>query len=269
MFRVLVLAILSSVAVACSAAPEPTSQVIYVTPEPATATATATGTPAGIPTPTIVAPTPTGMPPTPAVTSAPSIVAPATPLTVSDHISLAGSLGLTVDQFTEGWNQSLDDDDLAIRRRDWQIGENANGVTTAQHYWTGDNDNFGIVAVLNDDESIRSATVIYVPGTTDDLSAALDELTAIFAHQALIDAVIPDLPQEQRYAVLGRVAPAPEDDYTGVEASTSEAGVNFRLTDQGDQGVLFIARQDNLGFAVGPDATAPAVRSMTSSRTKR
>lgn len=207
-------------------------------------------TPTGMSTPSLEPPSLAPAPPdtTSRPTSTPAL--PRYPHT--DELTEPGSLGVNLEEFTNRWNSSEGGGGaLTIVMAEWQLEYDVYDKLIGAKYIFNDAldetyEHVGLIAGINDDGTLRSAMVVYIPGQSV-LEPDLEELVVIYAHSALIAAVLPNTSQQERDAVLSRVSPPAAGNYGGVEASTSEAGLRFRLTDQGSTGVLFIAREDNLG----------------------
>lgn len=234
--------------VGCQSAAAPTPPMVFVTPAASTSAPVATPPPATAtpaaptrPAPTATArPTPTARPsPTPQPTLR-AYVEELTP----------GSLGLTLEEFIQRWNASEGvTGGLVIREDEWVSDPAADGSQVVQYVFSDPGDDtyrqFALVGSVNPDDSLRVVLVLYMPG--DDTLRSSEKLIAISAHSALVDALLAGEPEDVRHSVLAAVNPPPEVSYTGVEASTEAAGVRFRLTDQGSEGVMFIARENNQG----------------------
>lgn len=197
-----------------------------------------------------VAPTATA-PPTP--TRSPSRTTAETPRPVAtlepyqNDVAAPGTLNLSLDEFTVRWNAVAATDELKITMGGWQTGLGTSGDVAAHYFTDADLPDLALTLVINDDGSVRSATVLYAPPSGP--RNYFEEFTVVAAHQTLADAVLPAGPDRaaERDAVLEALEPAAGTLYTGVDAAISVAGVRFRLVDAGAAGVLFITRQDNLG----------------------
>jgi len=230
------------------------SSPAFVTTSPTVAAApTSAPTPAPTPTaPATAAPTPTPSPTATRPTATRTALVTATPTVPAfgDEIGLPGSLGLTRDEFVTRWNAATPDDSLRIDATGWQTQTTAQGELSQFFFSNPTDASYKTVAVgvlLNDDGSIRSASVVYAP-SSDPSNHSYEQFLVIVAHQTLIDTVLPDGPSHtsQRDQVLYQLTPTTHD-YTGVDAVTSANGVRFRLVDNGSGAILLISRQDNLG----------------------
>lgn len=257
MIRRTLLTIVAAVATGCTAAPAGTPITIYVTPEPTVTTRPTEPTSTVTPTLAQTA-SPTA---SPAVASTLTPIPQSTPLTLQDELTLPGSLDVDLDTFTSLWNGSLEQGDgLTIRPARWEIEEQSGGTAIAQQYFSSSDDaydQFGLLAAINSDESLRAAVVLYVPSNSSEVDASYERLIAIFAHYSLLEAAAAHLSQEERNAVIEFLWPPVDVELTGVEAVTQVEGVRIRFTDQGSRGILLIVREDNVGTA-GPQPTLPS-----------
>lgn len=227
-----------------SAGPSPSVSAAATTIPAASPTASPSATPtASLPTLSLA----------PIGTEAPTAGPDLGPIDLQTDLAAPGTLGVTRDEFVGLWNGAVGNESLQLRSEEWEDATAAEGVVIGHQYFHDSDDDvynrfgvFGVLTVVNSDATLRSVAFIYFSSGTRSLDPAFEWLIARFGHSALIDAVIPDVPEESRFEILPRLDyPEPEEGFEGHYATTAKAGVRFRLSDEGEHGVLLLARQDN------------------------
>jgi hypothetical protein len=219
-------------------------------------------------TPNVVAQSPSASPspegaPSPSSSPSPSPTASAapvafTPLTdTTDDLTLSGTLGMTLNQFTLAWNAEPGSTKL---RGKWKLTPSSGGYKTAEHYWTGrDNRPYGLLGVVAPDGKLVSMASLYAPTPgLGSISGGLEALGEVLMMDTLVSAAT-GLPNEARNAVLSALDPyhlAP-DDFLTVNKATTSGGFYFRMGQTpGGKASVLIARQANVPVPlVSPEPT--------------
>jgi hypothetical protein len=169
-------------------------------------------------------------------------------------MAAAGSLGVSLTEFQSSWNRAISQPDERIGTSTWVHDHDPEfRGPIAWYAWSAPSlGRWGVLLVLNADESVRSASLAFSPpkarGTTAWYEANV--VQAFMEWNLLAGATGGAWTGDQMNEALAAVQPDltdPSWNWRGIDASTSAAGVRLRILTFDDGDIYFVVRPDNLG----------------------